>query len=113
LDIGHWSFPSRARFVFAPGAGNRQDSGRHLHPAMNFKVFLRTILFLAILFVFIYTAMENREDIDFYFPLLLTKKITAPAPIVLFALFAVGVFGGTLLHAGGGKSKGGDSARRK
>jgi hypothetical protein len=80
---------------------------------MYFKVFLRTILFLAIVFLFIYTAMENRQDIDFYFPLLLAKKVTAPAWSVFFALFAVGVFGGTLLHAGGGKAKGGDGARRK
>ena len=78
---------------------------------MNFKIFLRTILFLAILFVFIYTAMVNKQDIDFYFPLIREKKITAPAPIIFFALFAVGVFGGTLLHAGGGK--GGNSSRQK
>jgi H+/gluconate symporter-like permease len=80
---------------------------------MNFKVLFRTILFLLTLFIVIYTAMVNTQEIVFNFPLLLKEPVKAAAPIIFFAIFAVGVFGGTLLNAGGGKTKGGGDAKRK
>ncbi len=80
---------------------------------MNFKVFIRTVLFLLTLFIVIYTAMYNTQEIVFNFPLLLKNPVKAEAPLIFFAIFAVGVFGGTLLNAGGGKGKGGDSGKRK
>ena len=81
---------------------------------MNIKMFFRTVFFLLVLFVIIYTAMVNTQKITFKFPLLLDKPVEAEAPIIFFALFAVGVFGGTLLNAGCGKGKGGsDGAKRK
>ena len=80
---------------------------------MSFKTFFRTVVFLLILFVVIYTAMVNTQKITFKFPLLLDKPVEAEAPIIFFAIFAVGVFGGTLLNAGGGKGKGGGDGTKK
>jgi uncharacterized integral membrane protein len=81
---------------------------------MNIKTFFRTVFFLLTLFVIIYTAMVNTQKITFNFPLLLDKPVEAEAPIIFFALFAVGVFGGTLLNAGGGgKKKGGDDGGKR
>ena len=40
--------------------------------------------------------MVNTQEIVFNFPLLLKEPVKAAAPIIFFAIFAVGVFGGTL-----------------
>jgi uncharacterized membrane protein YciS (DUF1049 family) len=72
---------------------------------MNFKVFLRTIVFLAILFTMLYVGMTNTQKISFAFPLLTDKPVTAPAAIVYFIIFAVGVVAGTMFHLGGGGAK--------
>jgi H+/gluconate symporter-like permease len=81
---------------------------------MGLKVFFRTVFFLLTLFVVIYTAMKNPQEIMFNFPLLLKEPVKAAAPIIFFAIFAVGVFGGTLLNSCGGKGKGGgDSSKKK
>ncbi len=79
---------------------------------MNFKLFLRTVLFLAILFVMLYVGMTNTENIKFNCPLASEKPIVQPAALVYFAIFAAGVFGGTLLHLGGSKG-GGKSSKGK
>ncbi len=73
---------------------------------MNAKALIRTFLFLLILFVVIYVGTENTQRVDFRFPLLLDKPVRASAAWIFFAVFAVGVFGGTLLHAGGGSDGG-------
>jgi hypothetical protein len=73
---------------------------------MNVKALLRTLVFLLILFVVIYVGTENTQAIDFRFPLLLSKPVHASAAWIYFAVFAVGVFGGTLLHSGGGGGSG-------
>jgi uncharacterized integral membrane protein len=72
---------------------------------MNFKTFLRTLVFLAMLFVVLYAGMYNTEDISFSFPIALEKSIHKPAALIFFAIFAVGVLAGTMLH-GGGKGRG-------
>ncbi|MGC4074711.1 MAG: hypothetical protein QM760_19850 [Nibricoccus sp.] len=72
---------------------------------MNAKMFLRAAIFLLMLFVVLYTGMNNTHRIDFYFPVVFAKKIAAPAAFVFFALFAIGVLAGMALNAGGsGKS---------
>jgi hypothetical protein len=76
---------------------------------MSFKVLFKVIVFLAILFVLLYIGLNNRQSIDFYFPILLDKKWTDQAGIVYFAMFAAGVLAGALLTVGGGgkgRSKG-------
>ena len=68
---------------------------------MNFKVLFRSIVFLIILFVVLYAGMNNTTSIDFRFPLALQNPIRAPAALIYFGVFAVGVLGGTVLTAGG------------
>jgi uncharacterized integral membrane protein len=74
---------------------------------MTFKSFFRTLVFLAMLFVVLYAGMYNTEDIPFSFPIALEKTIHKPAALIFFAVFAVGVLAGTMLHGGGkGRSSG-------
>jgi uncharacterized membrane protein YciS (DUF1049 family) len=76
------------------------------------KAVLKTIVFLAILFVMLYLGMENTHAIDFRFPIAgITdqKPIHATAGLIFFGVFAVGVLAGTMLHTGSGGKKGGGS----
>ena len=76
---------------------------------MNAKTVFRTIGFLLILFLVVLVSIENTQTIDFRFSLLLDKPVRALAAFIYFAMFAVGVIGGTLLHTGGGGGGRGDS----
>jgi uncharacterized membrane protein YciS (DUF1049 family) len=82
---------------------------------MSFQTILRTIAFLAILFLAVYVSIQNTQAIDFHFDLIADKPLRSSAAIIYFAMFAVGVVGGTLLHnsgKGGGKGDGGGSKKR-
>jgi uncharacterized membrane protein YciS (DUF1049 family) len=68
---------------------------------MNFKLLLRTLVFLALLFVILYVGMTNPKEIDFWFPLASPKPLHQPAALIYFGLFAIGVLAGTMLHGGG------------
>lgn len=81
---------------------------------MSFSAVLKSIGFLALLFVMLYVGMNNAHVIDFYFPIAGTTAKTpvhAKAGLIYFGVFAVGVLAGTLLHSGrnakksGGKDK--------
>jgi len=76
---------------------------------MSFKVFLKTLVFLVVLFVMLYIGLHNQQSADFFFPILNQKKYTTDAALIYFAMFAVGVFTGAVLVAGagggGGRSK--------
>jgi uncharacterized integral membrane protein len=72
---------------------------------MNFKVLLRSIFFLIILFVMLYVGMNNTKSIEFSFPLAREQPIHGPAGLIYFAVFAIGVLGGTVLTAGSGGSR--------
>jgi uncharacterized membrane protein YciS (DUF1049 family) len=72
---------------------------------MSFKVLFRSIVFLAILFIMLYIGVNNRQSADFYFPVLLDKKLTTNAAMIYFGIFAVGVLAGTALTAGSGSPK--------
>jgi uncharacterized membrane protein YciS (DUF1049 family) len=73
---------------------------------MSFKVFFKTVVFLAILFVVLFIGINNRQSADFYFPGVLDKKLTTDAALIYFGMFAVGVIAGTVLTVGtGGGSK--------
>jgi uncharacterized integral membrane protein len=74
---------------------------------MSFKALFRSLVFLLILFVVLYAGMNNTESINFSFPIAFTKSIREPAALIFFGVFAAGVLGGTLLHAGGGGRRGG------
>jgi len=96
--------PISAFPIASPGA--KFCSGRAALLRMSFKVLLRSIVFLLILFVMLYVGMNNTESISFSFPIAFSKSIREPAALVFFGVFAVGVLGGTLLHAGGGRKSG-------
>lgn len=73
---------------------------------MSFKIFLKTVVFLAILFVMLYVGMNNPQDISFNFPVAGTTAkapIHASAALIYFGMFAIGVLAGAVLVAGGGK----------
>jgi hypothetical protein len=78
---------------------------------MNAKMLLRAFVFLLMLFVVLYTGMHNTHRIDFYFPIVLTKKAVAPAALIFFAVFALGVLAGMALNAGG--TSGGSAGRKR
>ncbi|MCR6654874.1 MAG: hypothetical protein NVV63_03450 [Opitutus sp.] len=81
---------------------------------MSFKVFLKILVFLVILFVMLYVGMNNPHDISFQFPIAGTtakNPIHAPAAMLFFAMFAIGVVAGTMLIGGGG-GKGGSGAKK-
>jgi uncharacterized membrane protein YciS (DUF1049 family) len=77
------------------------------------KTLLRAIVFLAMLFVVLYIGLNNPKTIDFYFPLIQPKPFQAPAAIVFFAVFAVGVIAGIALGSGGDKAKAAPEGKRK
>jgi hypothetical protein len=71
------------------------------------KAVVKTIALLAILFVMLYVGMNNRHAIDFSFPVAGTTDkapIHAPAALIYFGVFAIGLIAGTILAYGGGKS---------
>jgi uncharacterized integral membrane protein len=70
---------------------------------MGFKVFLRIVVFLAMLFVLLYVGMNNTKSIDFSFPVAFTKGVSEPAAFIYFGIFAIGVIAGAMLNFGGSK----------
>jgi uncharacterized membrane protein YciS (DUF1049 family) len=79
---------------------------------MSFKAVLKSIVFLALLFVVLYMGMNNTHTIDFFFPIVAKEKIRASAALIFFGLFAVGVLAGTVLASGGGKKGGGGDKKK-
>jgi uncharacterized integral membrane protein len=79
---------------------------------MSFKVIFRSVLILLILFVMLYVGMNNRQSIEFSFPLYRDKPLIAAAGLIFFGIFAVGFLAGTIMTAGGGKKSGGGSRDR-
>jgi uncharacterized integral membrane protein len=73
---------------------------------MSFKAVLKSIAFLLLLFVMLYVGMYNTDSIAFSFPIASANKIKAPAAIIFFGMFAIGVLAGTMLHGSGGGRKG-------
>jgi hypothetical protein len=78
---------------------------------MSFKALVKLVVFLATLFVILYIGVNNRQAADFNFPLLLEKKATTDAWEIYFGMFAIGVFAGAVLMAGGGKGRSKSSSK--
>src|SRR5688572_1934448 len=77
-------------------------------PGMSFSAVLKSIAFLAILFVMLYVGMNNPKPIEFNFPIAGTTvkdPIRAQAGLIYFGVFAVGVLAGTMLHGSSGKKR--------
>jgi uncharacterized integral membrane protein len=67
---------------------------------MNAKTLFRAIVTLLLLFVALYVGMKNTHPIDFYFPVLLEKKLSLPAALLFFGMFAIGVMAGMVMNSG-------------
>lgn len=81
-----------------------------------FKAVVKTIAFLAILFVMLYVGIHNRHEIDFFFPIAGTTAKTpfhAYAGIIYFFIFAAGVLAGTIITVGTGRGAGKKSGGAK
>jgi uncharacterized integral membrane protein len=70
---------------------------------MNPKLLLKTIFVIAILSLLVIMGMNNRQNVDLSMPPLLKNKLSAPAALMYFGFFAVGVITGTIMIAGSGK----------
>jgi uncharacterized integral membrane protein len=70
---------------------------------MNPKVLLKTIFVIAILSLLVIMGMNNRQNVELSMPPILNKVQKAPAALMYFGFFAVGVLTGTIMIAGGGK----------
>lgn len=80
-----------------------------------FKVVLKTVALLAILFVMLYVGMNNTHLIDFQFPVAGTtdkSPIRTQAALIYFGVFAVGVLAGTILTFGSGGGGGSGGGRK-
>lgn len=81
---------------------------------MSFKAILRTLVFLALLFIMLYVGMNNTHVIDFHFPVAGTTDktpIRASAALIYFGVFAIGVFAGMALHTSSSDGKGAKSGK--
>jgi uncharacterized integral membrane protein len=77
-------------------------------------MFFRAFVFLLLLFIVLYVGLSNPQRVDFYFTLLFERRVTQPAALLYFAMFAIGVLAGMALNAGGGKTRpSGDGEARK
>jgi len=75
---------------------------------MSFKAILKTLWFLAMLFIVLYAGVNNLDPINFHFPVAGTTAktpIRLPAVYIFFGIFAIGVFAGMVLHGGGGAKR--------
>ena len=70
---------------------------------MGFKLLLRIVVFLAMLFVLLYVVINNTEPIHFSFPVVVANGLSAKAAYIYFGLFGIGVVAGAMLNSGGGK----------
>jgi uncharacterized membrane protein YciS (DUF1049 family) len=76
---------------------------------MSVKVIFKLIVFLGLLFLLLMIGVNNQQSANLNFPLLPDKKFAADAWEIYFAMFAIGVFAGAVLMAGGngrGRSSG-------
>jgi uncharacterized integral membrane protein len=80
---------------------------------MNTKLLVKTIFLIIILLLLVLMGMNNRNDVAFVLPPLLSKPVNQPAALMYFAFFAIGVITGTVLTAGLGKKGGGSSRSSK
>jgi uncharacterized membrane protein YciS (DUF1049 family) len=72
------------------------------------KAFLKTLCVLVIFFAMVYMGMNNTREIDFNFPIAGTtakSPLHAPAALIYFGVFAIGMLAGMVLHTGGGSKK--------
>ena len=68
---------------------------------------------MLLVFVAVYTGMSNTHSITFSFPLLLKSKISQPAALLFFGMFAIGVVVGLFLMPQERRDESGDAPAKK
>ncbi|MGO8679202.1 MAG: hypothetical protein ACLQVX_25450 [Limisphaerales bacterium] len=82
---------------------------------MNAKLLLKMLLLLAILLLLVIMGMNNPQNVALKLPPVLPKARTlaAPAALMYFGFFAVGLLSGAVLTAGKKGGGSGSSSRGK
>jgi len=75
---------------------------------VNFKLFFKTLLVIALLALLVVMGMNNRQYVELKLPHVRTQE--QPAALMYYGFFGVGFLAGTLLMAGG--KKGGSKSSR-
>ena len=79
---------------------------------MNAKLLFKTIFLIMMLLLLVMIGLNNRSPVSFSLPPILPGSVKQPAALMYFAFFAIGVFTGTVLTAGGGKRGGASGASK-
>lgn len=74
---------------------------------MSPKLIAKTLFMIVVLSLLVLMGMNNRKSVELSLPPLLPKAQEAPAALMYFGFFAVGLLTGTILTAGSGKRGGG------
>lgn len=77
---------------------------------MNSKLLLKVLFLMVVLLLLVLMGMNNTQRVQLYLQPILGKGIKAPAAIMYFAFFAIGVLSATILNVG---KKGGSSSKAK
>ncbi len=77
---------------------------------MNPKLLLKTVFLIAVLMLLVMMGMNNRQTVSLAMPPLFGNQ-RAPAALMYFGFFALGVLSGTVLTAGGGKRSSGTKSK--
>jgi uncharacterized integral membrane protein len=67
---------------------------------MNAKLIAKTLFVIVVLSLLVLMGMNNRQTVELAMPPLM-KKQEAPAALMYFGFFAIGLLTGTILTAGG------------
>ena len=74
---------------------------------MTPKLIAKTLFMIVVLSLLVLMGMNNRQSVELSMPPLMPKSQKAPAALMYFGFFAVGLLTGTILTAGGGRRGGG------
>jgi uncharacterized integral membrane protein len=78
---------------------------------MSPKLIAKTLFMIVVLSLLVLMGMNNRQTVELSMPPLLPKAQKAPAALMYFAFFAVGLLTGTILTAGGARRGGGGGSK--
>lgn len=79
---------------------------------MNAKLIFKTLFLIAVLLLLVLMGMNNRTTVSLSLPPLINRTVSAPAAIMYFAFFAVGVLTGTIITAGRGSKSSGSAGSK-
>ncbi len=78
---------------------------------MNAKLLFKIVFIIVMLFLLVLIGLNNKQNVPFNLPPLISRTVHQPAAIMYFAFFAVGILTGAVLTASVGKKNGASSRR--